>query len=102
MLEDDLNHYLVMEYVPGGNLLGLIQERGCLSDGLARYYFMQLMSVLDYLNSEQELAHRGLKAENIVIDKNQSIRVIDFGCAHSLSDGSIAAPCGSASILLRG
>jgi serine/threonine protein kinase len=91
-----------MEYVPGGNLFGLIQERGCLSEGFARYYFMQLMSVLDYLHSEQEVAHRDLKAENTVIDKNQTLRVIDFGFAHSLSDVSIALPCGSAGILSRG
>jgi serine/threonine protein kinase len=102
MLEDDLNHYLVMEYVPGGNLLSLIQEHGCLSEGLARHYFMQLISVLDYLHSEQEVAHRDLKAENLVIDRYQNIRVIDFGFAHSFSDGSLAAACGSARIFSWG
>jgi serine/threonine protein kinase len=99
ILEDDLNHYLVLEYVPGGNFLNLIEECGCPNEGLARYYFAQLIAVLDYLHSEQEVAHRDLKAENIVIDKYGNIRVIDFGFAHSFSDQSFSPICGSAAYI---
>jgi serine/threonine protein kinase len=102
MLEDDASHYVVMEYAPGGSLLLLVEGGGALPELLARHYFVQLISVLEYLHSDLQIAHRDLKAENVVIDKHGNIRLIDFGFARSVPDESRACACGSARIFRQG
>jgi serine/threonine protein kinase len=98
-LEDDLNHYLVMEYLPHGSLLPAGQG-GVLSESVARHYFVQLIVVLDYLHNELHIAHRDLKAENVVLDRYDNIRVIDFGLSNSFSlDRPMQTPCGSPSYI---
>ncbi|EAX91657.1 hypothetical protein TVAG_323730 [Trichomonas vaginalis G3] len=46
--------------------LDYVNENGRLNDEQARKYFLQLISVLDYLHNKLHIAHRDLKAENIL------------------------------------
>ncbi|KAI5539664.1 protein serine/threonine kinase protein [Trichomonas vaginalis G3] len=96
-IEDPENHYLVMEYVENGNLLDYVNENGRLNDEQARKYFLQLISVLDYLHNKLHIAHRDLKAENILLDKNRNIKVIDFGLSRQFTDADpqLQTACGS-------
>jgi serine/threonine protein kinase len=98
-LEDDLNHYLVMEHLPHGSLLPAGVGR-VMSESVARHYFVQLIVALDYLHNELHIAHRDLKAENVILDRYDNIRVIDFGLSSSFSlDRPMETPCGSPSYI---
>ncbi|KAJ3757940.1 kinase-like domain-containing protein [Lentinula raphanica] len=51
-----------------------------LSENQARYVFAQIVDAVDYLDSIG-VAHRDIKDENIVIDKELNVKLIDFGSA---------------------
>lgn len=69
--------YLVMEYVQGGELFNKI-AKGKLKEDIARMYFQQLISAVDFCHS-RGVYHRDLKPENLLLDENGSLKVTDFG-----------------------
>jgi serine/threonine protein kinase len=96
-LEDAEYHYLVMEHVANGNLLDYVNNQGKLSESQGRSYFTQLVSVLEYLHCEKRIAHRDLKCENLLLDRNKNLKVIDFGLSNSFSADNpvLLSICGS-------
>jgi hypothetical protein len=97
-LEDEDAHYYVMEYAEHGSILNYITSHGPLSEQQARHYFSQIVSVLDYLHTELHVCHRDVKAENILLDKYNNIRVIDFGLSNQFTTAQplLNSACGSA------
>ena len=73
---------LVMEFIEGLNLTKIIslEKQGKINLSLIQKfnYLIQLSSVIDYLNSNN-LIHRDLKTDNILIDKLGQLKLIDFG-----------------------
>jgi serine/threonine protein kinase len=96
-LEDDNWHYLVMEFAENGNLLEFITNKGRLTEAQARHYFSELVSVLEYLHNDKLVAHRDLKAENVLLDRHNNIRVIDFGLSNQFTsfNPQLSTACGS-------
>jgi serine/threonine protein kinase len=97
VIENNADYFLVMEYVENGNLLDYVNTNGRLSEDQARRYFGQLVSVLEYLHLERKVAHRDLKCENVLLDRYNNIRVIDFGLSNQFSDvnPNLSTTCGS-------
>lgn len=58
---------------------------GKLNEKIVRVYAAQLISVLDYLQT-QRIMHRDLKPHNILLDENFNLKVIDFGDAKNLGE----------------
>ena len=79
------NYIIIMELIKGGSLLTKINELGKMSESMAKNYFMQTVCVIDYLHNEMSITHRDLKADNIMIDQNDEIKIIDFGLSHVLT-----------------
>jgi serine/threonine protein kinase len=96
-LEDELRHYCVIEYIEQGTLIDFVGRSGVISETQARYFFGQLISVLEYLHTEMRVAHRDLTTNNILLDRNGNIRVIDFGLSNQFSDSQpqLRSKCGS-------
>ncbi|GAA54702.1 maternal embryonic leucine zipper kinase [Clonorchis sinensis] len=87
--------YLVVEYLPGGELFDYIIQKGHLSEVEARVIFRQIVSAIGYMHSKG-FAHRDLKPENILLDNDQNIRIIDFGlCAKNTLNTMLNTFCGS-------
>jgi len=89
--------FLVMEYVKGGELFTKV-NKGKLSEDLARKYFQQLISAVDYCHS-RGVTHRDLKPENLLLDQNEDLKVSDFGLSalpeQRRADGMLVTPCGT-------
>ena len=52
-------------------------------------YMQQTMNGLNYLHTSRNLVHLDLKPENVILDtKSNSVRLIDFGCAQSITSSS--------------
>lgn len=72
-----------MDYLPNGTLLNYVRRSKGLKENEARRIFLQLFSALRYLHINHFLVHRDLKLENILLDKNNSIKLIDFGLSNT-------------------
>ena len=72
------NLYLVMEYLPGGDLFSLLHHVGALDEDSARTYTAQIVKALEYLRMHG-IIHRDLKPDNILIDYQGKLKLTDFG-----------------------
>ena len=78
--QDDFNLYLVLEFVNGGELYSLLQNKGKLSEPWARMYIGELALAFYYF-SQLNIVYRDLKPENLLIDKEGHMKITDFGLA---------------------
>jgi len=87
--------YMVMEFVPGGELFDFIVSNGRLSEPRARTMFQQLISGVEYCHQHM-VVHRDLKPENLLLDADQQLRIADFGLSNVMKDGDFfKTSCGS-------
>ncbi|CCF56577.1 hypothetical protein KAFR_0B02800 [Kazachstania africana CBS 2517] len=76
------NHfYMLFEYVSGGQLLDYIIQHGSLREHHARKFARGVASALQYLHANN-IVHRDLKIENIMISTSGEIKIIDFGLSN--------------------
>lgn len=92
--EDKKAFYLIMEYVENGTLFNKIQKSNGLSEEKALKYFVQVSSAIFFLH-ENQLIHRDIKPENCLIDKNDNIKLCDFGWTVEASKGERITFCGT-------
>ncbi|KAG0764307.1 hypothetical protein G6F16_006964 [Rhizopus arrhizus] len=83
--QDDINLYMVMDYVPGGELFSILRKAKRFPDHVARFYAAEVVLVIEYLHSKN-IIYRDLKPENILIDANGHIKITDFGFAKYVPD----------------
>jgi len=81
---DDDFLYLVMEYVPGGDLMSLLMRRDILTEEETRFYIAQTVLAIDSLHKLSYI-HRDIKPDNLLIDSEGHIKLTDFGLVKSLA-----------------
>lgn len=74
--------YLVMEFLPGGDLMTLLIERDTLSEDDARFYIAEMIVAIDTIH-KLGFIHRDIKPDNLLIDKNGHLKLSDFGLCKS-------------------
>lgn len=79
---------IIMEYISGGNLQSFVKKRRKLSEKTAKILFKQIMEGIKYIHS-QNIAHRDIKLENILIDLNNNIKICDFGVGKMIKPNTI-------------
>src|ERR671936_2546495 len=81
--EDDGTPYIVLEYVEGETLKERIRRLGRLPVTEAIAYAIEIGRALQAAHMEQ-LVHRDVKPQNVLIDADGRAKVTDFGIARSL------------------
>jgi len=76
--EHDGRPYLVMEYVHGHSLRGLLEARGRLSEAEAIRYGLQAAAALEYAHAAG-IIHCDIKPENLMVDEQGAAKLTDFG-----------------------
>ena len=93
--EDNSFVYMVMEYLPLGDLYKRITIKKALNDDTCAKFMKNLLETIDYLHSN-DIVHRDLKLENIIMTgiTDYDFKIVDFGLAYS-SCATQSIKCGS-------
>ncbi|GME86335.1 unnamed protein product [Ambrosiozyma monospora] len=80
--EDDDYYYLVMEFVPGGDLMDFVASYGSVGEAAGREIARQILDAMSYVHSKG-ISHRDLKPDNILISQDDpvAVKITDFGLA---------------------
>ncbi|KAH0649300.1 hypothetical protein KY285_034548 [Solanum tuberosum] len=75
--------YLVMEYLPGGDMMTLLMREDTLSDTVAKFYIGQSVLAIESIHKHNYI-HRDIKPDNLLLDKNGHMKLSDFGLCKPL------------------
>jgi 3-phosphoinositide dependent protein kinase-1 len=93
--QDELNLYMIMEMVPGGELWDLTKNFGLKGRGLIKYFSALMIKDVELLHSKG-IVHRDLKPENIMLTRDKKIKFVDFGTARDMLQPEIKGSGNSA------
>eukprot|EP01126_Amoeba_proteus_P062966 TRINITY_DN862_c0_g1_i15.p1 TRINITY_DN862_c0_g1~~TRINITY_DN862_c0_g1_i15.p1 ORF type:complete len:429 (+),score=90.38 TRINITY_DN862_c0_g1_i15:92-1378(+) len=82
--QDALYLYLIMEYVPGGDMMTQLIKYEYLTEDETRLYIAELCLALDSIHKFGYI-HRDIKPDNILIDRDGHIKLSDFGLCTGVS-----------------
>lgn len=78
MIVTESKVWLVLEYCPGDELYNHLLEHGRMEASKAQKIFTQLVGAVSYVHSKS-CVHRDLKLENILLDRHENVKLVDFG-----------------------
>ena len=95
ILQTPQHIFIVMEYCEGKDLMDYILTKTRLSELESLKFFQQLINALFYLHS-QNISHRDVKIDNMLLDRNKDLKLVDFGLSTKYTDDTLLdQPCGT-------
>ncbi|KAK9765430.1 Serine/threonine-protein kinase, variant 2 [Basidiobolus ranarum] len=82
--------YLIMEFLPGGDLMTMLIKYDIFSDDVTRFYMAECVLAIEAIHL-LGFIHRDIKPDNILIDEYGHIKLSDFGLStgfHQTHDSS--------------
>lgn len=76
--QDEEFLYLVMEYLPGGDMMTLLMRRDTLTEDETRFYIAQTVLALETVHAANFI-HRDIKPDNLLLDRDGHMKLSDFG-----------------------
>eukprot|EP00741_Cyanophora_paradoxa_P001749 tig00000073_g1696.t1 len=80
--QDDVYLYLIMEYLPGGDMMTLLMKVDTLSEDATRFYIAETVLAIESVHLLGYI-HRDIKPDNLLLDVHGHIKLSDFGLAKS-------------------
>ena len=77
--------YLILQYVPGGELFYHLKEYGTLSEDIVSYYAAEISCALKFLH-DKGIVYRDLKPENCLLNERGHLILTDFGLSKKAVD----------------
>ncbi|KAF7830621.1 serine/threonine-protein kinase tricorner [Senna tora] len=77
--------YLIMEYLPGGDIMTLLMREDILSEDVARFYIAESILAIHSIH-QHNYVHRDIKPDNLILDRNGHLKLSDFGLCKPLDD----------------
>jgi serine/threonine protein kinase len=78
--QDNVNLYLVMEYMVGGDFLGLLLREDILDENVAKFYLAEMILCIEEAH-RMNWIHRDVKPDNFLITATGHLKISDFGLA---------------------
>ena len=91
--QDNLNVYMLLSYIPGGEMFSHLRRAGRFSPDVTRFYLASIILAVEYLHS-RNIIYRDLKPENLLLDRVGYLRIADFGFAKIVEDRTFTL-CGT-------
>ena len=86
--QDDRYLYMLMDYMPGGDLVNLMTNYD-VPEKWAKFYSAEIVLAVDAIH-QMGFVHRDVKPDNMLIDKNGHLKLADFGtCMKMGPDGLV-------------
>lgn len=92
--QDERHLFMVMEYVPGGELFSYMQKIIKFTVKNARFYISEILVALSVLHG-MGIIYRDLKPENVLIDERGHIKLADFGFSKRMYQSATWTLCGT-------
>lgn len=90
---DGALYFIVTEYIDGGTVQGLIEEKGALPPEDAVEFAIQVAEGLTAAN-EANIVHRDIKPENLMLTKGGVLKIADFGLAQNMTPEVVSSDIG--------
>lgn len=81
--QDDEYLYLIMEYLPGGDMMTLLMRKDTLTEDEARFYIAETILAIESIHKHNYI-HRDIKPDNLLLDRYGHLRLSDFGLCKPL------------------
>ncbi|XP_057546973.1 uncharacterized protein LOC130825660 [Amaranthus tricolor] len=81
--QDDEYLYLIMEYLPGGDMMTLLMRKDTLTEDDARFYVAETVLAIESIHKHNYI-HRDIKPDNLLLDKYGHMKLSDFGLCKPL------------------
>ncbi|CAD6504147.1 BgTH12-05884 [Blumeria graminis f. sp. triticale] len=78
--QDVNNLYLVMNYMPGGDFLGLLIRENVLTEPVTKWYIAEMILCIEEAHALHWI-HRDIKPDNFLISASGHLKISDFGLA---------------------
>ena len=87
--QDSSHLYMVMEFLPGGDLMSLLVKLDTLPEDATRFYVCEIAAAVQAVH-DHGYAHRDLKPDNVLIDHDGHVKLTDLGlCTRVDGDGVV-------------
>lgn len=86
--QDEEYLYLVMEYMPGGDLMTLLIRMEILPESMSRFYLAQTVLALEAVHAAGYI-HRDIKPDNLLLDRQGHMKLSDFGLCKPVDVGAL-------------
>ncbi|KAK4408157.1 putative serine/threonine-protein kinase ndrA [Sesamum angolense] len=81
--QDEEYLYLIMEYLPGGDMMTLLMRKYVLTEDEARFYVAETVLATESIHKHNYI-HRDIKPDNLLLDRYGHLRLSDFGLCKPL------------------
>ncbi|WCJ24058.1 Protein kinase family protein [Euphorbia peplus] len=99
--QDEEYLYLVMEYLPGGDMMTLLMRKDTLSEDEARFYVGETVLAIESIHKHNYI-HRDIKPDNLLLDRSGHMKLSDFGLCKPLDCSNLQEKDFTASHKLSG
>merc|ERR1711973_458525 len=81
--QDPANLYLIMEFLPGGDMMTLLMKKDILSEECTQFYIAETAPAIEYIH-KLGFIHRDIKPDNLLLDARGHVKLSDFGLCTGL------------------
>jgi len=88
--QDEEHLYLIMEFVPGGDMMTMLIKYDTFTEDQTRFYIAETILAIDSIHKLSYI-HRDIKPDNLLVDKDGHIKLSDFGLCTGLQTNRLNA-----------
>uniref|UniRef100_A0A0E0L4J2 non-specific serine/threonine protein kinase n=1 Tax=Oryza punctata TaxID=4537 RepID=A0A0E0L4J2_ORYPU len=85
--QDEEYLYLIMEYLPGGDMMTLLMRKDTLTEDEARFYIAETVLAIESIHKHSYI-HRDIKPDNLLLDCSGHLKLSDFGLCKPLDSSN--------------